>query len=90
MVDKHKRRYETVEYKQDDNVSVRMGYGGKKSTPNRKFVIEGKILKKGKHSDNYKVLLIPLVKSMPLNCVSQTSATDANRTNACDKSHRSK
>ena len=52
MVDKHKRRYKTVEYKRDDNVSVRIGYGGKKFTSKRRFLVEGKILKKVKHSDN--------------------------------------
>ena len=33
----------------DDNVLLRIGYGGKKSTPKKKFLIEGKIFKKDKH-----------------------------------------
>ena len=57
-VDKYKRRYKTVGYKLDDNVAVRFGYDGKKSILKRRFVVEGKALKKGKHSDNHKVLII--------------------------------
>lgn len=37
---------------------VWVGYGGNKSTPKRRFVVKGFILKKGKHSDNYKIQLI--------------------------------
>ena len=58
------------------------------STPKRRFVVEGKIFKKSKHSENYTVLLIPpgqINFSKDL-----TPATDANRTHTCDKSHRSK
>ena len=59
MVDKHKRRCKTAEYTRDYNVLVRIGYGFTKSTSKRGFSVEGNIFKKCKHSDNYKVLLIP-------------------------------
>ena len=59
MVGKDKKRYKTVEYKRHDSVLVRISYGGKKSNPKRRFVVEGDVLKKDKHSDDYKVLLIP-------------------------------
>ena len=57
-------------------------------------MVEGKIFKKGKHSDNYKAFFIPpdQINTSEL-CVSTenlTSATNANRTNACDKLGRSK
>ena len=93
MVDKHKKRHKTMEYKYNDKVLIRIGNGGKRSHPKRRFVVEGTILKKGKHSDNYKVLLIP---------PSQTNFTEqwvsiedialakhTNKTNSCRKSHRS-
>ena len=47
-----------MQYKRYDNLLVRIGYRGKKPTPKRRFVLEGTILKKNKHFDNYKVLLI--------------------------------
>lgn len=59
MVDKRKRRYKTVGYKSDDNVKVRIGYGGKKSIPKERFEVESKIFKKGKKSDDCEMLLIP-------------------------------
>ena len=93
-VDKCKRRYKTVGYKLDDNVTVRFGYDGKKSILKRRFVVEGKALKKGKHSDNHKVLIIlPGQINDSESWVSTedlTSATKENRTNACDKSYTSK
>ena len=58
---------DTQEYKYNDKVLIRMGNSGKRSHPKRRFVEEGIILKKGKHSDNYKVLLIPPVKLISLN-----------------------
>ena len=48
-----------MEYKPDHNVLVPVGYGGETTIPKRRFVVESKTLKKGKYSDNYKVLLIP-------------------------------
>ena len=78
MFDKHKRRYKTVDYKRDDNVLVPIGYGGKKSNPKRRFVAEGTIFMKNKHSE-----LGVSIKDL-------TSTTNANRINACDRSHRSK
>ena len=59
MVDKPKKRRKTMEYKYNDKVLIRIGNIGKRSHPNRRFVVEGSILKKGKHSDNYKFSLIP-------------------------------
>ena len=59
MIDKHKIRHKTIEYKYNDKVLIRIGNGGKRSQPKRRLVVEGIISKKGKHSDNYKVLLIP-------------------------------
>ena len=48
-----------MEYKYSDKVLIQIGNGGKRSHPKRRFVVKGTILKKEKHSDNYKVLLIP-------------------------------
>ena len=85
---------DTKEYKYNDKVIIRIGNGGKRSHPKRRFVVEGTILKKGKHSDNYKVLLIPPGQT---NFTEQwvsvediTSAKHTNKTNSCRKSHRSK
>ena len=85
---------DTQEYKYNDKVLIRMGNSGKRSHPKRRFVEEGIILKKGKHSDNYKVLLIPPGQT---NFTEQwvsiediTSAKHTNKTNSCRKSHRSK
>ena len=94
MVDKYKKRHKTMEYKYSDKVLIRIGNGGKRSHPKRRFVVEGTILKKGKHSDNYKVLLIPPGQT---NFTEQwvsiediASAKHTNKTNSCRKSHRSK
>ena len=94
MADKHKIRHKTIEYKYNDKVLIRIGNGGKRSHPKRRFVVEGTILKKGKHSDNYKVLLIPPGQT---NFTEQwvsiediASAKHTNKTNSCRKSHRSK
>ena len=83
-----------MEYKCNDKVLIRIGNGGKRSHPKRRFVVEGTILKKGKHSDNYKVLLIPPGQT---NFTEQwvsiediASAKHTNKTNSCRKSHRSK
>ena len=60
--------------------------------PKKKIHVEGTILEEGKHSDNYKVLLIPPGQSnfsqLPLLIEDLTSATYVYRNNACDKSHR--
>ena len=94
MVDKYKKRHKTMEYKYSDKVLIRIGNGGKRSHPKRRFVVKGTILKKGKHSDNYKVLLIPPGQT---NFTEQwvsiediASAKHTNKTNSCRKSHRSK
>ena len=94
MADKHKIRHKTIEYKYNDKVLIRIGNGGKRSHPKRRFVVKGTILKKGKHSDNYKVLLIPPGQT---NFTEQwvsiediASAKHTNKTNSCRKSHRSK
>ena len=83
-----------MEYKYNDKVLIRIGNGGKRSHPKRRFVVEGTILKKGKHSDNYKVLLIPPGQT---NFTEQwvsiediESAKHTNKTNSCRESHRSK
>ena len=94
MVDKHKKRHKTMEYKYNDKVLIRIGNGGKRSHPKRRFVMEGTILKKGKHSDNYKVLLIPPGQTnfteqwVSIEDIASTKHT--NKTNSCRKSHRSK
>ena len=94
MVYKHKKRHKTIEYIYNDKVLIRMRNGGKRSHPKKRFVVEGTILKKGKHSDNYKVLLIPPGQT---NFTEQwvsiediASAKHTNKTNSCRKSHRSK
>ena len=94
MVDKYKKRHKTMEYKYSDKVLIRIGNGGKRSHPKRRFVVKGTILKKGKHSDNYKVLLIPPGQT---NFTEQwvsiediESAKHTNKTNSCRESHRSK
>ena len=61
------KKAQNNEYKYNDKVLTRIGNGGKRSHPKRRFVVEGTNLKKGKHSDNDKVLLIPLVKLISLN-----------------------
>ena len=87
-------RHKTIEYKYKDKVLIRIGNGGKRSHPKKRFVVEETILKKGKHSDNYKVLLIPPGQT---NFTEQwvsiediASAKHTNKTNSCRKSHRSK
>ena len=94
MVYKHKKRHKTIEYIYNDKVLIRMRNGGKRSHPKKRFVVEGTILKKGKHSDNYKVLLIPPGQT---NFTEQwvsiediASAKHTNKTNSCRKPHRSK
>ena len=83
-----------MEHKYNDKVLTRIGNGGKRSHPKRRFVVEGTILKKGKHSDNYKVLLIsPGQTNFTEQWVSIediASAKHSNKTNSCRKSHRSK
>ena len=59
----------------------------------RRFVVEGKILMKGKYSDNFQVLLIPpgqINNSELWVSLKNLISTNANRTNVCDKSFRSK
>lgn len=58
----------------------------------RKLVVEGKIRKKGKHSDRYKVLLIlPSQINASEQWISIEDLTsDTNRINPCDNSHISK
>ena len=87
-------RHKTIEYKYKDKVLIRIGNGGKRSHPKKRFVVEETILKKGKYSDNYKVLLIPPGQT---NFTEQwvsiediASAKHTNKTNSCRKSHRSK
>ena len=93
MVDKHKKRHKTMEHKYNNKALIPIANSGKRSHPKRRFAVERTILKKGKHSDNYKVLLIP---------PSQTNFTEqwvsiedialakhTNKTNSCRKSHRS-
>ena len=83
-----------MEHKYNDKVLTRIGNGGKRSHPKRRFVVEGTILKKGKHSDNYKVLLIPPGQTnfteqwVSIEDIASTKHT--NKTNSCRKSHRSK
>ena len=88
------KKAQNNEYKYNDKVLIRIGNGGKRSHPKRRFVVKGTILKKGKHSDNYKVLLIPPGQT---NFTEQwvsiediASAKHTNKTNSCRKSHRSK
>ena len=94
MVDKHNKRHKTMECKYNDKVLIRIGNGGKRSHPKRRFVVEGTILKKGKYSDNYKVLLIPPGQTnfteqwVSIEDIASTKHT--NKTNSCRKSHRSK
>ena len=83
-----------MEYKYSDKVLIRFGNSGERSHPKRRFLVEGTILKKGKHSDNYNVLLIPPGQT---NFTQQwvsiediASAKHTNKTNSCRKSHRSK
>ena len=38
--------------KYNNKVLIRIGNGGKRSNPKRRFVVDGTILKKRKHSDN--------------------------------------
>ena len=82
-----------MEYKYNDKVLIRIGNGGKRSHPKRRFVVEGTILKKGKHSDNYKVLLIPPGQTNFTEqavFIEDTASTKyTNKTNSCRKSHRS-
>ena len=87
-------RHKTIEYKYKDKVLIRIGNGGKRSHPQKRFVVEETILKKGKHSDNYKVLLIPPGQTnfteqwVSIEDIASTKHT--NKTNSCRKSHRSK
>ena len=87
-------RHKTIEYKYKDKVLIRIGNGGKRSHPKKRFVVEETILKKGKHSDNYKVLLIPPGQTnfteqwVSIEDIASTKHT--NKTNSCRKSHRSK
>ena len=57
-------------------------------------MVEGTILKKGKYSDNYKVLLIPPGQTnfteQLVSIEDIASAKHTNKTNSCRKSHRSK
>ena len=83
-----------MEYKCNDKVLIWIGNGGKRSHPKRRFLVEGIILKKGKHSDNYKVLLIPPGQTnfteQLVSIEDIASAKHTNKTNSCRKSHRSK
>ena len=85
---------QTMEYTYNDKVLIRIGNGGKRSHPKRRFVMEGTILKKGKHSDNYKVLLIrPGQTTFTEHWVSIkdiASAKHTNKTNSCRRPHRSR
>ena len=94
MINNHKKRHKTVEYNRNDKVLVRIGNGRKKAFPKRRFVVEGKVLKKGKNSDNYKVLLIPpgqiKATEMWVSVEDITSAKSSSKKRSCNKSHRSK
>ena len=83
-----------MEYKCNDKVLIWIGNGGKRSHPKRRFVVEGTILKKGKHSDNYKVLQIPPGETnfteQRVSIEDIVSAKHTNKTNSCRKSHWSK
>ena len=83
-----------MEYKCNDKVLIRIGNGGKRSHPKRRFVVEGTILKKGKHSDNYKVLQIPPGETnfteQRVSIEDIASAKHTNKTNSCGKSRKSK
>ena len=48
-----------MECKYNDKALIQIGHGGKRFHSKRRFGVEETILKKGRHSDNYKVLPIP-------------------------------
>ena len=47
------KRHKTMEYKYNDKVLIRIGNGGERSQPKRRFVVEGTILKKDKTTKFY-------------------------------------
>ena len=56
MIAKHKRKYTNQSYKKDLSVLVRLsGKKTDKSVPKRRFVVEGKVIRKSTKSDNYKI-----------------------------------
>ena len=58
IIAKYKKKYKSVVFKKDEKVLVRLRPKGEKCTPERRFVIERKIIKKSDRSENYKLLLV--------------------------------
>ena len=58
IIAKYKKKYKSVVFKKDEKVLVRLRSKGGKGTPERRFVIKRKIIKKSDRSENYKLLLV--------------------------------
>ena len=58
MIAKYKKKYKSVVFKKDKKVLVRLRSKGGKSAPKRRFVVEGKVIKKSKRAENCKVSLV--------------------------------
>ena len=58
IIAKYKKRYKSVVFKKDEKVLVRLSSKGGKGTPKRRFVVEGKIIKKSERTENYKLSLV--------------------------------
>ena len=52
-------------YSKNEKIFVRLPSGQRKKAPRRRFVCQGKVLKKMKHQDIYKVLLFPPFEKEP-------------------------
>ena len=52
MIAKYKKKYKSVVFKKDKKVLVRLRSKGGKSAPKRRFVVEGKVIKKSKRAEN--------------------------------------
>ena len=58
IIAKYKKKYKSVLFKKDEKVLVRLRSMRGKGVPKRRFVAEGKVIKKGERAENYKVSLV--------------------------------
>ena len=58
IIAKYKKKYKSVVFKKDEKVLVRLRSKGGKGTSKRRFVVEGKIIKKSERIENYKLSLV--------------------------------
>ena len=58
MIGKYKKKFKSVVFKKGKKVLVRLRSKGGKDAPKRRFVVEGKVIKKNERAEDYNVSLV--------------------------------